>query len=401
MSLDFQRVQEQVKELGELAPARQKTVIERRERAVALLRQYARRSEVVRLRVNQVVESIDPNLRCALPVDPALAEAEALDFTSPVPAVPARATVIAADGSQIPLDRHAEVEYCLINIGAARLSLHGNQAPQTHIDSRLLFDDALFTETGMITEATLAMMRDRYERSLLADLVPGAEKPVITFTDGPIELWGSRDGAGDAVEFAKQLQAYLASLQQLRDMDVVSAGYVDKPYANLVVRLLEVMELSELELNEIKHTFPLRGVTDLHLFRSLLQPGERSAVFAIQSRSARQYRGDLALHFFYLNVGRENRPALARVEIPAWVAGDTQKLDDLHAVLVEQCRLLGSRPYPYLLHRAHETAVVTLDERDQVTQMVIQELLRRGVEVGERSQKQAIKEISGRTGYKR
>jgi hypothetical protein len=61
---------------------------------------------------------------------------------------------------------------------------------------------------------------------------------------------------------------------------------------------------------------------------------------------------------------------------------------------------MGSRAYPYLLHRAHETAVVTLPEKDQVSQMIAVELLRRGVEVGEVSQKQASKEMGGRTRYK-
>ena len=59
----------------------------------------------------------------------------------------------------------------------------------------------------------------------------------------------------------------------------------------------------------------------------------------------------LALHFFYLNVGAENDDYLARVEIPAWVAENPAQLDTLHAVLISQCRMLGPRPYPYLLHR--------------------------------------------------
>jgi hypothetical protein len=61
--------------------------------------------------------------------------------------------------------------------------------------------------------------------------------------------------------------------------------------------------------------------------------------------------------------------------------------------------MMGSRPYPYLLHRAHETAVVTLDDREQVTQMIALELRRRHVEVGEVSQKQGSKDLGGRTRY--
>jgi hypothetical protein len=208
------------------------------------------------------------------------------------------------------------------------------------------------------------------------------------------------DSSGDTSQFAHQLEEYLTALRRMYAAGAVSAGYVDKPHANLVVRLLELMRVAEAELPEIRRQFPLRGATDLYLFRNILRPGERSAVFALQSFSSRQYREELALHFFYLNVGRPGKPALARVEIPLWVAADPQKLNHLHALLVAQCRAMGTRPYPYLLHRAHETAVVSLDERDQVTQMIVHELRRRGVEVGEKSQKQGSKELQGRTRYK-
>jgi hypothetical protein len=88
------------------------------------------------------------------------------------------------------------------------------------------------------------------------------------------------------------------------------------------------------------------------------------------------------------------------VEIPAWVAEDAGMLDNLHAALVDQCRIMGSRPYPYLLHRAHEAAVVSLAEKEQVTQMIALELRRRGVILGEQSYKQSAKDLQGKTRYK-
>jgi hypothetical protein len=167
-----------------------------------------------------------------------------------------------------------------------------------------------------------------------------------------------------------------------------------------MVRALEVMAAPEPDLPAIKQAFPLRPITDRHLYQDILGPGQRSAVFAIQSQSARQYRGPLGLHFFYLNVGSANHPWLARVEIPAWVACDPAALDGLQAVLIQQCRLLGARPYPYILHRAHETALVSFDEKDQVTQMMIAELRQRGLPVGQKSYKQIHKNAAPRTSYK-
>lgn len=68
-------------------------------------------------------------------------------------------------------------------------------------------------------------------------------------------------------------------------------------------------------------------------------------------------------------------------------------LDQLHAILVQQCRILGNRRYPYLLHRAHEAALVTWQDRQQVSSMIELELRQRGLEVGEASHKQALKDL--------
>jgi hypothetical protein len=73
----------------------------------------------------------------------------------------------------------------------------------------------------------------------------------------------------------------------------------------------------------------------------------------------------------------------------------------VHAALVQQCRALGARAYPYILHRAHEAAVVTYEEKEQVTQMIVQELYRRIGTAGEISHKQNAKNAEGRTRFTR
>ncbi len=233
----------------------------------------------------------------------------------------------------------------------------------------------------------------------LAELATAAQvRPVIALTDGPLELWGgsSRDNEGQS-HFAESLRSYLKALEELHKAGAATAGYVDKPRADLVVRALEVAATPVDNLGDIRKQRPLRGVTDQNLFAPLLGPGERSAVFAIQSQLAPKYAGALALQFFYLNVGSETRPWLARVEIPAWVAEDASLLGALHAVLVAQSGMMGSLAYPYVLHRAHEIAVVTREEREQVTQMLLAELQSAGVDIGQISFKQAAKDLPGRT----
>jgi len=83
---------------------------------------------------------------------------------------------------------------------------------------------------------------------------------------------------------------------------------------------------------------------------------------------------------------------LARVEIPAWVAQDPSMVNALHAILVQQCQIVPTRRYPYLLTRADETAVVSRDEKEQVDNMIAREMHKRGLETSEKSQKQQSKE---------
>lgn len=387
MSLDFKQVQVQVQQLGANAPQHARRLQELRKQADNLLEQNA--NELGRLR--NKVESArqhDPSLRCALPLEGT--SGEPLDAHYPTPPLPGQATLIAADGSQINPDRHAAVNYCLINTGAIHM-LHGSsEPPRPFTQCRLLYDEQLYTPTGLLTEEMVALMRDLNERQYLVSLAEQAAPPVITFTDGPMELWGAKNETGEA-GFRRNMEAYRTTLIRLCELDVTTAGYVDKPGADLVVRLLEIAKTPETDLEDIRKQRPLRGVTDVDLYRHRLAVGERSALFAIQSRSVEDYPGDLALRFFYLNVGLPDDPWLARIEVPAWVASDAHKLNNLHAVLIDQCRILGERPYPYLLHRAHETAVVSLVEKEQLTRMILVELNRRGVSTGQESYKQALK----------
>ncbi len=398
MSLDFLQVQQQIQKLGDQALVRANHLANLRQLAKSALETNAQNHQRLIQKVHLAVNS-DPGLRCAAPCDLYQNIPESLDGSFSPPPLPDKATILAADGSQITPSRHETVQYCLINVGSIQMALGSPAAPEISVQTNLMYDDQLYTETGLITEARLALLRDLNERKRLAELARRAAPPVITFTDGPMELWGAKE---NEVDFQKSLEQYLNALSNLHELGVTTAGYVDKPAADLVVRLLEIALLDENQLAQMQKTriSPLRGVIDRDLFYPLLAPGERSAVFAIQSRSAQNYAGPLQLHFFYLNVGRAEHPSLARVEIPAWVAQDSQKLSMLHAILVQQCKIMGARPYPYLLHRSHEAAVVSLEEKEQVTEMISLELRKRGLPVGDPSNKQFAKDQAGRTRLK-
>lgn len=399
MPVDYQQLRSQITQLGNLAPQRAKQIVALQEKSLELLDRFADKSEWLIERVDKITKSHDPNLRCALPVKPLSSHDGRLDMTHPLPGLSEAPTILAADGSQIAPDRHAQVNFCLINLGAIKMSSTSNQAPEVIVETRLFHDDLLYTDYGIISEARLALERDLNERRMLLDLARESQKPVVSFTDGPMELWGSRD-ASDTASYQQALQEYLNVLEGLSQLRVTTAGYVDKPGANFVVRLLEIASIEDNKLDDVRRNYPLQGVTDFWIFQQLLQPMERSAVFAIQSRSAYSYSGELGLHFFYLNVGSTKSPWIARIEVPAWVAKSKLDLDRLHAVLIDQCRIMGSRSYPYLLHRAHETALVTYQEKEHVLEMIIRELYQHGVAPEGISNKLSAKKLAGRARYK-
>ena len=72
----------------------------------------------------------------------------------------------------------------------------------------------------------------------LDDLSKDIKGQVVTFTDGPIELWGAK--GEDANSYEDFIKRYLTILSRLQTRGVTTAGYVDKPSADLVVRLLEI-----------------------------------------------------------------------------------------------------------------------------------------------------------------
>ncbi len=143
---------------------------------------------------------------------------------------------------------------------------------KTYISSKLLFGPEIETPFGLITDATLALRRDMWERKILAQVASQAFSPLVTFTDGPIELYAGRVQEGTELsEYQKNLGDYLQELNKLCEMGVITVGYIDKPRSALVVRLLELLMLSEEELEEKPRPRPLNGVRDIYLIEQFLE----------------------------------------------------------------------------------------------------------------------------------
>jgi hypothetical protein len=256
------------------------------------------------------------------------------------------------------------------------------------------FDDTYFSDSQV------ALQRDVAERKKLLEVSKKYSGTIIALTEGQLELWGAVD-SDNARDFEKNLQDYLNVLKELEKQQVITSGYVDKPGANWVLRLLEIATIPQGELNNLRNYRPLAGVTDLWLFSQMLGKHERSAIFALQAKSAEKYMGSISIHFFYINVGDEKKPKIARVDVPLWVVNNKDALSNLHSALIMQSRIMGYEPFPYLLHRAHEIAIVTRREKEEIDKMLAIEIRNNGGELGEISGKQSAKNLPGRAGYKK
>jgi hypothetical protein len=389
MPINFQQIRSAIQKFGQEAPAQAKVREQNLETALFQLDTYSQEIELLQERIQQAL-SANPDLRCALPTD------EALNFKQDPVENQQPVVLLAADGSQIIPDQHLAVQFGVINVGLMRLE--PGITPLEQIESDLLYADEIFTDQGfLIGEEVIALRRDHKERSHLLTAALKEEKTVLTLTDGPLELY--REGK-ESTEYRKLLENYLNILAEMAHKNIITAGYVDKPRSDLLIRLLELPLLTEEQLNDAGRIRKLAGISDADLFARILQPSQRSAIFQLHSHSARQFSGLLAIHFFYLNIGRSGKPKIARVEIPAWVLNQPTNIELIHHHLIDQSQIMGTNAYPYILHRAHEVALVSYQERERLLSLLQQTLLNQGLEAGEKSSKQYHKDLSGKTRYR-
>jgi len=390
MPIDYQQIYTKIQEIGKGARERKKTLDERRTKARDLLNTYASALDELRLKVESA-KAVDQNIRCALPVD------EPLGSSYPKPDSVIQATLIAADGSQIVPNRHDALQYYVINVGAIAMEIGSGNTPEIFTDTELHMLDEF--EDTFFSDSQVALQRDVAERKKLLEVAQNYKGTIIALTEGQLELWGAVD-SDNSRDFEKSLHDYLNALKEMEKQKIITSGYVDKPGANWVMRLLEIATIPKDELPNLKKYRPLLGVTDLWLFSQILGKHERSAIFALQAKSAEKYKDSLSIHFFYINVGDEKKPKVARVDVPLWVANSKEALNNLHGALIEQAKIMGNEPMPYLLHRAHEIAVVTHSEKEEIDQMLALSIRNNGGELGEVSGKQSAKNLPGKTRYK-
>lgn len=304
------------------------------------------------------------------------------------PPAPADFSVVAADGSAIPPDRHSPLRYYVINTGHAVLT-YGSH-PDAALDSagRLYFqdEDLHIDPQGRripVDGARLGLKMQVEEMRALLKAAKQAIPPAVALRDGSLIMWPLH-GEEKTVQ-AHFLHQFLECLDGFLRSSLPVASYISYSNGQDVVNALRV-RLCRTETHDCQRC-PLDAdrelctylgtVRDRHLFFAdeLLANGERSQVFESSSAILDKYQAH-RIRFFYINVGGE----IARVEAPAWVTEDAETLNLLHAVVMDQCRRSSNYPpYPPALMEAHEQAVITTAERRLVQEIVERAMAERGL----------------------
>ena len=181
MPVNYQQIRTAMQKAGKLAPDRDKELSERREQVMNLLSHYAKEQEYLAERAQRALD-LNPDLRCAFPCD------ETINQSIPFISQNQSAVLWAADGSQIIPDPHLAIQFGVINVGLIRLA--AGEEPRQQIESELLVADDLYTPQGYLKgEESIALQRDFNERSQLLKAAEHDVQPVITLTDGPLELF--------------------------------------------------------------------------------------------------------------------------------------------------------------------------------------------------------------------
>jgi hypothetical protein len=374
VSLDLTKVAAQV---GEMVSRLKAGLTERQARLNYALDTLHRQTEDLENLKRKIVASRTTWLVAGL--------AEGLDQHYLASPLPAEFTVLATDGSHIDVDRHRSARCYLINIG--RVVLHYGSEPEAVLDSR----PSLYAEDkdlviapsegkgreqpieGALLGARRSVEECRHLAEMAAALPPGSS--ALALLDGSLILWGL-EAYPEFVSEALVDRGLLTHFDQMkklnRDRKLAFASYISRPRATDVVNTLRVAICPHEPVDCDRFCAAggkracdaVAGLQDRELFASLLEPGERSALFISQSSVVEKHYREHTVYFFYLRLDDE----IARVEIPLWVARDRDLVNLTHRLVLDQCQ--RGQDYPVALSEAHEQAVVTTADRENFWQLV-------------------------------
>jgi hypothetical protein len=300
----------------------------------------------------------------------------------PLPDLPAAHAVVASDGSQIMPDKNEAALCFLLNTSAITIYYGIPERPIAETYPHLYYREDEIWESdygGQKIRLTEKMISARRSVSEMNALERGIETASIQ---------SEPDAYRDRI-----LGEYFRAFDLARSLGIPIAGYISDPGGKDFVNSMRIMlcDQASVDCDKCLHKkddseFPCEQVgklKDSSVFHKRLAEGERSIMMSGTSRILQQY-GDHEIRMCYLNTGKE----IVRIEVPRWVAEDTQMMNLVHAVCCDQSR--KGRGYPITLSEAHEQAVIRSSERAAFYEMVERAFIKYGARIS-RSEKRIAK----------
>ena len=294
-------------------------------------------------------------------------------------------TVVASDGSHIDVDRHHTPRLFLLNIGLVLIQYGDSPDAEFTTIPTVYFGEEMQTirsEDGkqtLVEGALVSIMRYVEECRHLADGICRIDNnnPVVGLVDGSLIMFQLKikDFESYVVEHFLE-KGFLAQLDKFHELSkkkkAAVASYISFPRSTEVVNILRMQVCPHDSVDCDKYCQGkydgrdcdlVGGPLDRDLFEKLLSNGERSALFTSRSSIIDRY-GIHKVCFFYIKLDDE----VGRVEVPMWVAENSELLDFVHSTVIDQCN--KGFGYPVSLSEAHEQAVVTGADREAFWDLV-------------------------------
>ena len=261
--------------------------------------------------------------------------------------------LIAVDGSQIYPDRHSGAPCYLLNIGKI-IFQYGKPKPVILQSQPYVFDginsDIELSQDAINAQRQGLELYSGFDTANKMELNPNH----LVLFDGSLIFWHLDK---DIVLKEQFLPNYVGSLMSFYQKRILCASYISAPKGK---ELINIIRAYQCDFDESQRDIPNEVVSyiDAELMSLYLKKGERTNVFKNNAKISESYPSNLHPHFFYINNGIE----IGRVEIPQWIAANTNLVDWVAAAIFDQSN--KGFGYPIALAEAHEQAVIKGADRD-------------------------------------
>lgn len=292
--------------------------------------------------------------------------------------------VLSVDGSQIYPEGHLRFACAVVNVGSVSY-LYTEPVRYSGLSRpRLLVADDLVSSDGgsvqhMLSKQTLDLERQKSEVQHASELLKTAKpRETFLFMDSPLiySFLGPIRHLVPRTSFASVIETLLRLLELCDQKHVYVIGYLAAPRSAHWVNSLRYTVLcdriptacrqciTDCKGLSIVACYPLIGITDASIYGSVLAPGQRSSSFTVQEKILDYYKSETCdyrekISAMYIKLAGGE---VVRLEFPFYDWMTDEDLERIHSVTLAQS-ILGFG-YPYVLIRAHEKAVITMQERE-------------------------------------